>query len=237
MEIEARPAAAAAVFGERLPLADRLVGHLATSGVDRGLIGPRELPRLWTRHVLNCAVLTELIPAGVRVIDLGSGAGLPGLVVAVARPDLDIVLVEPLERRVAWLREVTDELGVDVTVHRARAEELAGEVAGQVVTARAVAPLTRLLEWGLPLVEPGGQVLAIKGRSASVELEDSAAVLGRWGIDGARVVTCGEALLETPTTVVRVPRGLGPGAMARGAMPRGGGPAGGRKPNRGRRAG
>lgn len=210
MPVEARPAAAEDLFGDRLELAERLTGHLVSSGVERGLVGPREVERIWTRHVLNCAVLTELLPQGARVVDVGSGAGLPGLVVAVARADLDVVLVEPLQRRVTWLEEVVADLGLGVAVVRARAEEVAGAVTGDVVTARAVAPLGRLLGWGLPLAAPGGQVLAIKGRSARDELEEAGDVLARWGTPPGEVLTCGSGLLEEPTTVVRVWRGTGP---------------------------
>jgi 16S rRNA (guanine527-N7)-methyltransferase len=226
MTTEQQPAAAETVFGDRLPLAERLVQHLVTSGVDRGLLGPREVGRVWTRHVLNCAVLTEVLPGTGRVVDVGSGAGLPGLVVALARPDLEVILVEPLERRVTWVREVAQDLGVEVTVHRARAEELAGQVSGQVVTARAVASLDRLLEWCLPLIEPGGQVLAIKGRGARDELSAAASVLDRWGLTGADVVQCGAEVLDVPTTVVRVPVGTHvqapPGAAPRRRNPRSG---------------
>lgn len=203
MTVEPQPPVGEVLFGARIAVAQGLVRHLVTSGVERGLIGPREVERIWTRHVLNCAVLGELIAAGERVVDVGSGAGLPGLVLAALRPDLDVVLVEPLERRVTWLREVAGDLGVDVTVHRARAEDVAGTISGRVVTARAVAPLARLLEWGLPLVEPGGQLLAIKGRSAADELGAAAPVLTRWGV-GGEVVRCGVEVLAVPTTVVAV---------------------------------
>lgn len=205
------PAAARVVYGDRLPLADRLVAHLVTSGVERGLIGPREVSRIWTRHVLNCAVLSELVGPATRVVDVGSGAGLPGLAVAIARPDLEVVLIEPLERRALWLQEVVADLGLDVVVRRARAEDVADDVRGGVVTARAVAPLPRLLGWALPLVAPGGQVLAIKGRTAAAELASSAGLLVRWGITGAAVVECGAGVLEVATTVVRVPGGRRPG--------------------------
>lgn len=212
-DVEPRPDAAAALFGARLPLADRFVEHLATTAVERGLVGPREVPRLWSRHVLNCAVLQELIGADQRVVDVGSGAGLPGVTLAVARPDLRLVLVEPLERRVAWLQMVVDDLGLDVEVRRARAEEVVGTVRAPVVTARAVAPLERLAAWGLPLLEAGGTLLAIKGRSAAAELEAASAALARLGAVEQGIVECGSGLLEVPTTVVsvrvgdRVPRG------------------------------
>lgn len=213
--VEARPDAAATVFAARLDLADRFVEHLATTAVEWGLIGPREVPRLWTRHVLNCAVLAELIPTGAHVVDVGSGAGLPGLALAVARPDLRLTLVEPLERRVTWLRRVADDLGLDVDVRRARAEELAGELHAPVVTARAVAPLRRLAGWGLPLTEPDGQLLAIKGQSAAVELERSVGALRTLGAVGWEVIRCGEALLEVPTTVVRVRVGAARGRRSK----------------------
>jgi 16S rRNA (guanine527-N7)-methyltransferase len=165
---------------------------------------------MWTRHVLNCAVLGELIEPSARVVDVGSGAGLPGLAVAVARPDLTVTLVEPLERRVAWLQQVVADLALDVRVRRARAEDVVGQVSGGVVTARAVAPLPRLLRWALPLVDRGGRVLAIKGRTADAELAASSDVLARWRITGAEVVTCGAGLLDVPTTVVHVPGGRRP---------------------------
>lgn len=204
------PATLAAVFGEREGLARRFAEHLATSGVERGLIGPREVPRLWTRHVLNCAVLGELVPQGASVVDVGSGAGLPGVAVAIARPDLAITLVEPLERRTVWLEEVVADLGLPVRVVRARAEEVAGSVRAQVVTARAVAALDRLAGWTLPLVEAGGQVLAIKGRSAAEELDAARPALRRSGVVAAEVLTCGGAVLGTPTTVVRLVPGSAP---------------------------
>lgn len=202
--VEPAPAAASTVFGARLPVAERFVEHLATTAVEWGLLGPRELPRLWSRHVLNCAVLAELVPEGAAVIDLGSGAGLPGIALAVARPDLRITLVEPLERRVTWLESVVADLGLDVVVRRARAEDLHGQLTAPVVSARAVAPLRRLAGWGLPLVEAGGELLAIKGRTAQSELDAARGVLGRLGAVGADVVECGADLLQTPTTVVRV---------------------------------
>jgi 16S rRNA (guanine527-N7)-methyltransferase len=211
----ADPAVLDAVFGERVGLARRFAVHLATSGVERGLIGPREVPRLWTRHVLNCAVLGELVPEGASVVDVGSGAGLPGVALAVARPDLDVTLVEPLERRTVWLEEVVADLGLPVRVVRARAEEVVGSVTGQVVTARAVAALDRLARWTLPLVAPGGQVLAIKGRSAAEELAAASPALRRAGVVEHEVLTCGGAVLEVPTTVVRLVPGTRAGRPGR----------------------
>jgi 16S rRNA (guanine527-N7)-methyltransferase len=152
------PAVANEVFHDRLPLAERYVAMLASGGVVRGLIGPREAPRLWDRHLLNCAVISDGIPDGVDVCDVGSGAGLPGLVLALRRPDLRVTLVEPLLRRTDFLSQVVHDLGLDdqVEVVRGRAEELHGRVEFAVVTSRAVAPMPRLLDWSWPLVRPGG---------------------------------------------------------------------------------
>ena len=197
--------AASAIFGDALQTAHRFVGHLATSGIERGLLGPRELPRLWGRHVLNCAVISELMESGSTVVDVGSGAGLPGLAVAIARPDLQLHLVEPLERRVTWLNEVVDDLQLsNVTVHRARAEEMVGGLSGRYVTARAVAALSTLAGWTLPLVAPGGQVLAIKGRSAAEEFEKARKPIRKLGGGAPEIVMAGSSILEEPTTVVRI---------------------------------
>ena len=151
--------AADQIFGDRLPLAERYVEHLATSGIERGLIGPREVPRLWERHVLNCAVVEEFIEDGARVADVGSGAGLPGLCLAIARPDLQLTLIEPLERRVIWLTEVVDDLGLDnVDILRSRAEQAVGQVDADYVTARAVSALVGLLDITLPILRGTGPV-------------------------------------------------------------------------------
>lgn len=198
-------AAAEKIFGDRLGLAQRYVEHLASSGTDRGLIGPREVPRLWGRHVLNCAVVAEFIPHGSRVADVGSGAGLPGLTLAIARPDLQLTLIEPLERRVIWLEEVIDDLGLDnVKVLRSRAELAVGKVRAQVVTARAVSALNNLAGLTIPLLGGEGEVLAIKGRTAQEEVEKAAKVIRRLGGVETSVLTAGEGLLEEPTTVVRI---------------------------------
>lgn len=166
----------------RLPLAERYAELLATEGVVRGLIGPREAPRLWDRHLVNCALLAELLPADASVCDIGSGAGLPGLVVAIARPDLAMTLVEPLLRRTTFLEEVVAELGLSsVEVVRARADALHGERTFGVVTSRAVAPLERLLGWSMPLVAPTGALVAMKGSSVHEEIEGARAELDRWG--------------------------------------------------------
>lgn len=197
--------AAEAVFGERFALAERFVHHLATSGIERGLLGPREVPRLWGRHVLNCAVVAELIEADKTVCDVGSGAGLPGIALAIARPDLSLILVEPLERRVAWLNEVIEDLGLsNVSVQRARAEQAVKTVNADVVTARAVSALSKLAVLTMPLLHGHGQVLALKGRSAAEEVADARKVIRRLGGSSVEILTAGAAVLEEPTTVVRI---------------------------------
>lgn len=181
-------------------MAIRFHEHLAGTGVEWGLIGPREVPRLWRRHLINCALTVPLVPDAARVIDVGSGAGLPGLVWAIARPDLTITLVEPLLRRTTWLEQVRDDLGLDVRVLRGRAEDVAREapelVGADVVTARAVAPLAKLARWTVPLMRADGQVLALKGESASAELERDGATLRKLRVQG-EVVTCGQPLEAT----------------------------------------
>lgn len=198
--------AAELYFGDRLELAERYVSHLASSGIVRGLVGPREVPRLWGRHVLNCAAVQELVARGARVADVGSGAGLPGLCLALARPDLTLTLIEPLERRVHWLDEVVADLGLEnVRVVRARAEQAAegiGEV--DVVTARAVSALVGLVDITLPLLRGTGELLALKGRTASDEVDRARRKLDRLGVRSAEIVTAGGNVLAEPTTVVRV---------------------------------
>lgn len=197
--------AAEKIFGERLDLAKRYVEHLATSGTERGLIGPREIPRLWSRHVLNCAVIESAIAMDSHVADVGSGAGLPGLCLAIARPDLELTLIEPLERRVIWLQEVVDDLGLDnVTIMRTRAELAVGLVDADVVTARAVSALSNLAGLTIPLLNGKGEVVAIKGRSAAEEIEKAKKVIRKLGGVETSVVVCGQELLEEPTTVVRI---------------------------------
>ncbi|MGO4248656.1 16S rRNA (guanine(527)-N(7))-methyltransferase RsmG [Paenarthrobacter sp. RAF54_2] len=197
--------AAEKIFGDRLDLAKRYVEHLATSGTERGLIGPREIPRLWSRHVLNCAVIESAIAMDSHVADVGSGAGLPGLCLAIARPDLELTLIEPLERRVIWLQEVVDDLGLDnVTIMRTRAELAVGLVDADVVTARAVSALSNLAGLTIPLLNGKGEVVAIKGRSAAEEIEKAKKVIRKLGGVETSVVVCGQELLEEPTTVVRI---------------------------------
>jgi 16S rRNA (guanine527-N7)-methyltransferase len=206
--VVAPPPVAAVLFGDRLPLAERYAALLATDGMIRGLIGPREAPRIWDRHLVNCAVIAEIIPSGASVADIGSGAGLPGIVLGVARPDLQITLVEPLARRVAFLTEVVAELGLtQVRVLRARAEECVGDLPpASVVTARAVAPLDRLAAWCLPIAEVGGKLLALKGASAAEEVAEHRNAISRIGGGTPVIHECGVGLVEPPVTVVEVVR-------------------------------
>ena len=190
------------------PLLERYAGLLATEGVTRGLIGPREVPRLWDRHLLNCGLLAPLIPGGATVADLGSGAGLPGVVLAIARPDLRVTLVEPMARRVDFLEEVRVGLELsNVEVVRARAEQWPESARFDVVTARALAALPKLLAWCLPLVAEHGELLAMKGSSAEGEIVAAAEELRRWRAH-AEVVTS-SVPGSSVTTVVRVVRETG----------------------------
>ncbi|RNL83187.1 16S rRNA (guanine(527)-N(7))-methyltransferase RsmG [Halostreptopolyspora alba] len=201
----APPEQARALFGDATPEMARYADLLADAGVTRGLIGPREVPRLWERHLMNCAVIEELIPEGAEVVDVGAGAGLPGVVLGIIRPDLSIVLLEPLLRRTVFLRECVETLGLDnVTVRRGRAEEVRNELRADVVTARAVAPLTRLARWSLPLIRKDGILLALKGEQAGSELEEARADLSAQRPCVADVVQVGSGKVEPATTVVRV---------------------------------
>ena len=198
----------------RMPLAERYAELLATDGVVRGLIGPREAPRLWDRHLVNCALLGELLPPDATVCDIGSGAGLPGLVLAIARPDLRLTLVEPLLRRTTFLEEVVADLGLDrVEVVRGRADALHGRRRFAVVTSRAVAPLDRLLGWSMPLVEPTGALVAMKGSSAAEEIEAARSVLTGLGCAEPEVRVLGEGLVPSTTVAGRV-GGADPGRVS-----------------------
>jgi 16S rRNA (guanine527-N7)-methyltransferase len=206
-ETPAVPEVARRVFApDRLVLAERYADLLATEGVLRGLIGPREAPRLWDRHLLNCAVLGEAVAGEASVVDVGSGAGLPGLVLAIARPDVRVTLVEPLLRRTRFLSEVVASLGLDdqVEVRRGRAEEMVGADRFAVVTARAVAPLERLLGWCMPLVAPDGVLLAMKGSGAADEVAGAAARLDALGCARPELLDLGREVLAEPVRVVRV---------------------------------
>lgn len=195
------------VFGDAWDVAAAYVELLATDGITKGLLGPREVPRLWERHVLNSVVVAELVPADARVADVGSGAGLPGIPLAIARPDLSVVLVEPLLRRSEFLAATVAALGLpNVTVLRSRAEDVVDDEF-DVVTARAVAPLDRLAGWTLPIVRSGGRLLALKGASAVDELDAAVASLARMGATSWRVETVGRGVVEPPATVVVVEMG------------------------------
>ena len=197
------PGSAATVFGAALSAAVTYAGLLADRGVAQGLLGPREVPRLWDRHLLNCAVVAELVePRHGTLLDLGSGAGLPGLVLAMVLPDTEVTLLEPMERRCRFLTDCVTELGLaNVTVLRGRAEDVT--IRTDVVTARAVAPLPRLAELAMGLVRPGGMVLAIKGHTAAEELKAAGPVLRRIGARDAQVVRAGHGKVNPATTVVR----------------------------------
>lgn len=199
------PDVAQRVFSDALPTVVAYADLLATQGIIRGLIGPREVPRLWDRHLLNCAVVTDVVEDGATVCDIGSGAGLPGLVMAIRRPDLQVTLVEPLLRRTNFLLEAVEALDLsNVEVRRARAEELHGSAVFDVVTSRAVAPLDRLSRWSLPLVRSGGSFLAMKGSSAESEIATAGKVIAkeRGQVDG--VLALGSDFLDLPVRVVRV---------------------------------
>jgi 16S rRNA (guanine527-N7)-methyltransferase len=202
----APPAAAAEVFGEGLEKARAYVALLASEGVTRGLIGPREASRLWDRHLLNCAVVAELLPAAGELVDIGSGAGLPGIVVAIMRPKVTVILLEPMLRRVAFLQECVDALSLDNTsVVRGRAEEMSGKIRADVATARAVAPLEKLAGWAAGLIRPGGTILAIKGQSADEEVVAARPALSRLGARTPEILRVGhDSVVVSATTVVRV---------------------------------
>lgn len=206
------------LLGDRAPLAARYADLLATTGIERGLIGPREAPRIWDRHLFPSAAVAELVPADVTVLDVGSGAGLPGIPLAIARPDLRVTLIEPMLRRCAFLEECVDALGLsNVSVRRGRAEEVTERITGDVVTARAVARMPRLVALTVPLCRPGGTVLAVKGETVRSELAEMDVrqagnvwmvpdALRREGVDAVEVLTVGYGMIDPPTTVVRLRR-------------------------------
>lgn len=205
--VEAVPASAADVFGDAWPRLESFASMLVAEGELRGLIGPRELPRLWSRHLLNSSAVARFVPDGVRFADVGSGAGFPGVVVAIMRPDLDVYLVEPMERRTDWLEHVARSLSLgNVTVVRARAEELHGAQEFDAVSARAVAALKKLVPWVAPLIGPGGRLVALKGERATAEVADAAKVLRKHKLVATEVH---EVLVEgtdEPTRVVTAQR-------------------------------
>lgn len=205
VEVSAAPRAADILFGPSLERARRYAAILAGAGVERGLIGPREVDRLWDRHLLNSVAIAELLEPNARVADIGSGAGLPGIPLALARPDLRVTLIEPLLRRSEFLREVVEELEVDATIVRGRAEEpavrkRAGEM--DAVVSRAVASLDKLTKWSMPLLRSDGRMLAIKGERAEDEIRDHRRVMASLGAVDVRVMKCGADYLDPPATVV-----------------------------------
>jgi 16S rRNA (guanine527-N7)-methyltransferase len=202
--LEAEPAAAAALFGERIELARSFTNELARRGEELGLIGPLELPRLWTRHILNSALVAPLLEARGRVGDIGSGAGLPGLVLAIARPDVTMVLIEPMERRVEWLTTEATRLGLDnVEVVRARAEEVADDLVLDQVTARAVSALSKLIPITVPLVKSGGQLILMKGARVDDEVTAARKVILRNHLADVEVLELGAGVVEETTRVFR----------------------------------
>ena len=205
VEVSAAPGVAATLFGSRLDRAQRYAEILAGAGVERGLLGPREVDRLWDRHILNSAAIAELLETGERVADIGSGAGLPGIPLALARPDLRVTLIEPLLRRSEFLREVVDDLGLDMTIVRGRAEDLSvrqqvGEM--DAVVSRAVASLDKLTEWSMPLLRPDGRMVAIKGERAEEEIQEHRRGMAALGAVDVRVMRCGADYLDQPATAV-----------------------------------
>ncbi len=199
---EIEPSSAAAIFGDRIEMARKFTDALARHGEERGLIGPLEPPRIWSRHVLNSAIIAPLFHG--RVGDVGSGAGLPGLVLAIARPDVEWVLIEPMERRVAWLTEQVAELGLDnVEIVRARAEEAKVGAPLDAVTARAVSALRTLVPLTAPLVRDGGELILLKGAGAANEIEAAQKQLRKFRVSDVRVEIVGEGVLDEPSRVIR----------------------------------
>lgn len=200
--VEPEPGVAASIFGDRIDVARAFTASLAAQGEERGLIGPLELPRLWTRHVLNSAIAAPLIHGSTA--DIGSGAGLPGLVLAIARPDVKITLIEPMERRVNWLTEQVAELELDnVTVVRSRAEDVRTSERFDIITARAVSALRTLIPFTAPLLRDGGELALLKGKNAEAEIDAAAKQIKKFKLSDVRVEVLGEGVLAETTRVVR----------------------------------
>lgn len=200
---EAEPAAAVAIFGDQIDQARSFAQTLANDSDELGLLGPRELDKLWSRHILNSAVVAELVRPGDKVADVGSGAGLPGIPMAIARPDAEFVLIEPMERRSSWMLEVVEDLGLkNVRILRSRAEDVS-EKDFDIVTARAVAALDKLLKMCVPLLKPGGALIALKGSKAAEEIANSKKLEKKLGISSFEILVCGEKFLLEPTSVVK----------------------------------
>jgi 16S rRNA (guanine527-N7)-methyltransferase len=206
VEYETEPTAAADIFGDQLELARAYTDRLAKDSETFGLLGPRELPRIWGRHVINSALLSELVPASSKVADIGSGAGLPGIPMAIAQPNAQFTLIEPMERRSGWLQQVIDDLGIkNADVIRARAEEV-HRTDFDIATARAVAALDKLLKLLTPLIRgsEGKTVLAMKGSRAPEEILDAKKRLDLLGFDAPEIITLGEGRAPETATVVRI---------------------------------
>jgi 16S rRNA (guanine527-N7)-methyltransferase len=202
-EVELEPAVAEQIFGAGIKQARAYALALVEDADLLGLLGPREMPKLWTRHILNSAVVGELFEAGELVADVGSGAGLPGIPLAIARPDVRFVLIEPMERRANWLVEQVEALGLkNVQVERARAEEMP-KGSFDSVTARAVSALPKLLRLTVPLLKPGGRLVALKGSRAQDEIEESKPLQKKLKIKDFRIIHTGTGLLAEPTLVVQ----------------------------------
>ena len=200
---EAEPAAAVAIFGDQIDQARSFAQTLANDSDELGLLGPRELDKLWSRHILNSAVVAELVKPGDKVADVGSGAGLPGIPMAIARPDAEFVLIEPMERRSNWMLQVVEDLGLkNVRILRSRAED-ATEQDFDIVTARAVAALDKLLKMCVPLLKPGGALIALKGSKAAEEIANAKKLEKKLGISSFEILVCGEKFLSEPTSVVK----------------------------------
>jgi len=200
---EAEPAAAVAIFGDQIDQARSFAQTLANDSDELGLLGPRELDKLWSRHILNSAVVAELVRPGDKVADVGSGAGLPGIPMAIARPDAEFVLIEPMERRSSWMLEVVEDLGLkNVRILRSRAEDVT-EQDFDIVTARAVAALDKLLKMCVPLLKPGGALIALKGSKAAEEIANAKKLEKKLGISSFEILVCGEKFLSEPTSVVK----------------------------------
>ena len=202
-QFEAEPESANAIFGPQIEKARAFTQKLANDSDDLGLLGPRELDKLWSRHILNSAVVAETVKAGDLVADVGSGAGLPGIPMAIALPEASFVLIEPMERRSSWMLEVIEELGLtNLEVRRARAEEVL-DLKFDIVTARAVAALDKLLRLTVHLLKPGGSLIALKGSKAAEEIEAAKRLQKKLGIASFEIQICGEKFLAEPTSVVK----------------------------------
>ena len=202
-QFEAEPESAKEIFGPQIEMARAFAQKLANDSDDLGLLGPRELDKLWSRHILNSAVVAETVNPGDQVADVGSGAGLPGIPMAIAMAEAHFVLIEPMERRFNWMLEVIDELGLkNVDVRRARAEEVL-DLKFDIVTARAVAALDKLLRLTVPLLKPEGSVVALKGSKAAEEIEAAKKLQKKLGIASFEIQICGEKFLAEPTSVVK----------------------------------